>query len=165
MNALLRFGLPFLLVLGLILGLTSWWTTAGGPRGEPTPIDWEGPFELGQHVRLSGLAHYGATVTLNTPATLFDEARQHFVFGLFPAHDAAGREIRVLVRTERPPERLVSYEVMTIDGVVAPPIPETVPANVQTLMSESAGYWFADDVVVVEPVRIESDGEVWTPTP
>ena len=163
MKPVWNFLLPFIGIVGVggaVLGFSA--TGAfDEPLGPPEEIDWSLPFEPGDHIRLEGMAHYTATVTQDYPADWFRDAETVHLFGFFEPLDAEGREIKMLVRTPRQPERLVSYELMTIEGVVQPLMPETVPASTETLMGEGGGYWFDDFVVVIEPHTIEAADGTW----
>lgn len=113
-------------------------------------------------IRLQGTAHYPATLTQRLPATMFREDRTYYVFGFFPENQTGAREIPVLVRTQRPPEKLVSYETMVVEGRLGPLTERTVPSGSESLLGENAGYFFAEPVWLLEPVRIEHEDGVWT---
>jgi len=158
---------------GIVIGLGLATLVAGGAiawvvvqrRGPPetfAEVDFEhlDPRDA-RWIRLRGMAHYPATLTQRLPETTFAEARTYYVFGFFPENRTGDREIPVLVRTQRPPERLVSYETITIEGRLGPLTERTVPSGSESLLGENAGYFFAEPVWLLEPVRIESEDGVW----
>lgn len=113
-------------------------------------------------VRLKGTAHYRATITQREAATLFREERTLYVFPFFPVNETADRAIPVLVRAARPPERLVAYETMVVEGRLRPPTRDVLPPQTEGSLSEKTGYFFADGLWVLDATRIESEDGVWT---
>ncbi len=112
-------------------------------------------------IRLQGQAHYPSTITQRVPETAFRPARTYYVFAFFPEHQTDAREIPVLVRTQRQPDRIVSYEAMTIEGRLVPPGKQAVPPGTESMLGEKRGYFFAEPLWVLEPVRIVSEDGVW----
>ncbi|MCB9666099.1 MAG: hypothetical protein H6732_18470 [Alphaproteobacteria bacterium] len=108
-------------------------------------------------VRLEGTAHYEARLTQREPASLLAPERTRYVFGFFPVNDTSDREIPVLVRTSRPPERLVSFETMTVEGHLHPITRRDLPPEAETMFGERSGYFFADRVLLLDAVRVVSE--------
>ena len=117
-------------------------------------IDPEEPF-----VRVRGTAHYPVVIRQEQPGNLLMPARTFYLFPLFPEGEVDDREVRVLVRTERAPERLVSYEELALEGRVSFPTADKVPWATEIEMGKRSGYFFSDRVVLIEPWRIEVAGE------
>lgn len=114
-----------------------------------------------RHVRLTGMAHYGSTFEQVVPPGLLTDGARYYVFAFFPEHDVDSRGIRLLVRTQRPPERLVSYEIMTVQGTLHPLRPSMVPPSSESMLMDRTGYWFEDGILVLQADRIESEDGVW----
>lgn len=158
-GVLVGLGLAAVAVGGVVAGVVS------SRSGPPAVFATSGFGDLDPRqkrwIRLEGTAHYPATLTQNLDATMFREERTYYVFAFFPVHDTSSREIPLLVRTQRPPERLVSYETMTIEGRLGPLTERTVPSGSEKLLGEKVGYFFAEPVYLLEPVRIVSEDGIW----
>ncbi len=159
MRRALVFIVPFTAVL--LLGLTALGASQGWMqeevRGEATYIAFDALGDAPDVVRVSGMAHYTSVVTQQVPGGLLREPQTWYLFGLFAPYDTEGRNIRLLVRTQRPPEHLVSFELMTIEGRLQRPTLHNVPFDTEILLGKgSSGYFFADDMLLVEPWHIES---------
>jgi len=141
----------------------AWWVQRPAPRGEPvemplSEIDPEQPF-----VRVRGTAHYAVVIRQEQPGNLLVDAKTWYLYPLFPEGEVEDREVRVLVRTERAPERFVSYEDMVIEGRVSFPTSDEVPFGTEIEMGKRAGYFFSDRLVLLEPWRIDVAEEApWT---
>lgn len=163
MRRWLPFVIPFILILAL--GATAWWMTHRdqdfGRDGPVLEVDFAALELSSGPVRLSGMAHYRGTIVQKVPATVLSEEQTWYVFPLFPVYDTDNREVRVLVRTQRPPEKIISYEIMTLEGRPREVTPERVPFSTEILMGQQADYFFADEVILIEPWRITVDEEVW----
>ncbi len=162
MRGAAQFLVPFGLTLIAGFGLLGWMSYAPPPSGAPVSVplaelSLSGP----RYVSVSGVAHYGSVVTQRTQGGLLAEPATWSLFGLFPDGDLAGREIKVLVRTMRAPERLVSFEYLTVEGALMPPDPRLVPMAVRDALADGGEWWLADDVLVLDPVRIVSEDGVW----
>lgn len=158
MNKALAFLVPFVLIVLVGVG-TWWWSQRPEPRGNPVEmplydIDPSEPF-----VRVRGTAHYPVVIKQHEPGGLLTSPRTFYLFPLFPEGDTQGREVRVLVRTLREPERLVSYEVMAIEGRVSFPTKEKVPFQTEIELGKRSDYFFSDSMVLLEPWRVEVEGE------
>jgi hypothetical protein len=162
----LPFAIPFAAIVAAGIGASL---IVG--RGEPpctvhvaVPVDALDP-ELDGCVATAGQAHYEAVIQQTFGGGLFGEDQHKYLFPLMPAGNTEEREVRVLVLTERAPERLVAYEQMELTGRVVRATPERVPYSAEIQLGKAGGYFFTDDMVVVLPDRITSDGEVWVPSP
>lgn len=161
MKRWLPFIVPFVLVLSV--GVPIWALTRPPelPRGEPVEqhvddLDPSTPF-----TRVTGMAHYSTVVKQTVPGGLFGEKRTFYLFPFFAEDDVHNRAIRVLVRTQRPPERNVDLEVLTLDGHVTLLTPDKVDYSVEIKMGKQSSYFFTDGMMILEPWRIESEDGVW----
>ncbi len=143
-------------VVGAAL-VVLWQTTE--PRGDPVPAELEDLDISVPFVRVSGMAHYPVVIRQTIPGRPFSPEKQLYVFPLFGPHDTEGRAVRVLVRTARKPDDLVSYEFMTLEGHVSVPTPDKVPFSTEVALGKRSDYFFTDDMVLLEPWRIEVEGE------
>ena len=139
---------PFFLVAGGAIGLW-WWDRGALPGFDPTPHPVEVAEVTRNHrgVRLAGTAHY--------EVRLRQRMRGGETYAIFPfmkTGDTMTREIRVLVRTQRMPEDMVTYEDLVVDGLARPPGRLVSPEIMEQL--EAGGYHFADDFVLVEAFDI-----------
>lgn len=154
------FVVPFT-VVAAVAGAASvlWWTFAGAPCDSYTPADFFDLHPSTRCVRTEGTAHYDVVVTQTVPGNGFFPDRTYYVYGLFPKGNTDEREIRILVRSERQPERMVSYETMAIEGRLLPMDFRKVPFDTERLMGQRSNYFFGDQMFLIEPDRIEVDGE------
>ena len=113
-------------------------------------------------VRVTAQAHYQVVIKQKIPGNLLEPDRELYLFPLFEEHQTDDRAIRLLVRTERPPDRLVSFESMTVSGRLLPVTYDEVPAGTEVQIGKRADYFFEDGMLLLVPDRVESDGEVWT---
>ena len=67
----------------------------------------------------------------------------------------------MLVRTARKPERFVAYEYMTLEGRLSLPTSDKVPFSTEIELGKRSEYFFTDEMVLLEPWRIEVEDEVW----
>ena len=165
MKRYLPFIIPFVVIVAagggaaLILRETD-------PRGEAVDVEIAELDASQRFVRVRGMAHYTSTVTQHYPGNLFMEPRDVFLFPLFDEDGGSnGRSIRLFVRTERKPEDLVSYEVMTLEGYLQPATAELVPWEVEVQLDKETEYFLADEVLVLDPWRIEAEDGVWVKDP
>jgi len=155
----LWFFVPFTLVSGLGLGAATWMWVAGSPCSTYVPVDF---FDLDPSVRCvrtEGNAHYQVVVTQVVEGNGFFDDQTYYVYGLFPKGNTEDREIRVLVRTARAPEKYVSFESMVVEGRLLPMDYRKVPFDTETRMGKTSNYWFSDRVMLLEPDRIRVDGD------
>ena len=163
MKRYLVFLVPFVTIVAVGGGAKVWVELGRGvPRGEPVDVELA---DLGldtPFVRVKGMAHYPVIIKQTRPGNLLVDDETVWLWPLFEAHDTKSRSIRVLVRAPREPENLVAFEYMTMEGHVSPITADKVPWSTEIQLGKRSEYWFSDDMVLLEPWRIESDGEVWT---
>ena len=163
---LLPFAIPFVAIVAA--GLGAYLVLGRGPGPCAThasvPLDALDPEEEGC-VATTGQAHYEAVIRQTQRGGWLGEDRHAYLFPLMPNGRTDEREVRVLVLTERPPEHLVAYESMELTGRVVRATPERVPYSAEIQLGRSGGYFFTDDMVVLLPDGISSDGDHWTPEP
>ena len=114
-------------------------------------------------VRVKGMAHYPIVINQRVPGNLFFEEKTYYLFGFFAPNDSNERAIRIIVRTERPPPNLVSYENMTIEGHISFPNQDKVPFETEIELGKKTAYFFIDEMLLLEPTKITVDDDVWTP--
>lgn len=130
------------------------------PPAEIPDADWATLSPDDRWVRLKGTLHYEAMLTTTEGGGLFGEPTTWRLVGFFPVNDTVDREIRVLLKTTRPPEKLVTYETLTAEGRLVPPTRRTLSPRAETLLSEKVGYFFADELRILEVTRlVTEDGE------
>ncbi|MEN0061900.1 MAG: hypothetical protein AAGA48_07085 [Myxococcota bacterium] len=112
-------------------------------------------------VRLKGQAHYDVVLKEFTPGNAFVDEQTVHLFPLFPVDGLDERGIRVLVRTERVPERLVNLETMTLSGRLSPMTTADVPIGAEAQLGRSGGYFFEDFAMVLVPDEVRSGDDVW----
>jgi hypothetical protein len=100
-------------------------------------------------IRIRGTAHYRGVVHQKVPASIISDAKEFWVYALFPVNDTEGREVKVLVRSETKPPSRVDFEFVVLEGWVDPPKAHTVPMFTQQMMSRSGYFW--DDLLVLTP--------------
>jgi len=108
-------------------------------------------------VRVKGMAHYGSTIKQTVPGNLFRETKKNHLHGFFPPMDTRGRAIPLFLQTQRPADRLASYEGLTVEGRLVPPTSRTLPPSTEVMLSKHSEYWFGDDLLMLEPDRIFSE--------
>lgn len=140
---------PFCLVASAAIGVV-WWDRGAPPGFNPTPH----PVELAEitrdhrGVRLTGTAHYEVRLRQK-----MEGGDVYTLFPLMKSGDTMSREIKVLVRTQRTPEDMVTYEDMVVDGLARPP-GRLVSPDVRDKLEEG-GYHFAEGFVLVEAFAIK----------
>lgn len=166
MRRWLFFVVPFALVSTVGIGVIAYFWVVGWPCESYTPVDF---FDLDPRtrcVRTRGSAHYEVVLDTKIAGNGFFADQHYYVFGLFPPGNNQEREIRVLVRTERPPERMVSFEEMEIEGRLIPMDYRKIPFDAETQMGRRSNYYFSDRIYLLEPDRILVSGEPdWVRTP
>jgi hypothetical protein len=162
---LLPFFIPFTLVLtvGLTLALRAKYGDPTRHYGPYEEVEYEDISISTPDIRVKAMAHYPIVINQRVPGNLFFEEKNYFLYALFAPYDTKERAIRVIVRTERPPPSLVSYEYMTIEGHLSFPTQEQVPFETEIELGKKTDYFFVDEMLLLEPTSIEVDGEVWTP--
>jgi hypothetical protein len=155
----LYFFVPFTLVSGIGVAVATWWWVAGTPCDSYVDTEFFDLTPATRCVRVHGTAHYEVVVTQVVEGNGFFEDQTYYVYGLFPEGNAEEREIRVLVRSGRAPERYVSFEDMTLEGRLLPMDYRKVPFDTETRMGAKSNYFFSDRILLLEPDRIAVDGE------
>ena len=152
---------PLVLVLGLPLrvfllsaaGFVGFvWWDRGAPPGFQPPAEPVAVADITRNhrgVRVEGTAHYGVKLVQKAGDSTW------YLFPLFEPGDTASRDIRVVVRTQRKPGELYSFEDLQVEGLARPP-GTLMPRSTQDQLT-SRGYTFSPDFVLVE--------EFATPTP
>jgi hypothetical protein len=141
---MLAVGVPILGVLGAAVAFA--WIDRGAPPGFRPPVV---PIELSEvtrdskGVRLVGTAHY-----LGIRQTVSGGGPDHYVFALFPTGDTQSRSIHVLVRTTRPPEDLLDYADITVEGLARAPGYEIPVTTIEAIRKR--GYTLEHDAVLIE---------------
>ena len=133
---------PFFLVVGVTVGII-WWDN-GAPPGFRPPVKDVSVTEITREnrgVRLQGTAHYELRIQQKEGDDLY------MIYPLFPPGDTMGRDVRVLVRTRRVPDRLVGYEDVTVEGLARPPGRLVPGAVIDALLDR--GYSVQEDFVLV----------------
>ncbi|NCG21304.1 MAG: hypothetical protein GWP91_20030 [Rhodobacterales bacterium] len=161
MKRALTFIIPFTIVFSI--GATIWWMTLPPtfPRGEAVAMEVADVYLEQPFVRLEGVAHYEVVLRQKPQGRLFGDDKTYFLFPFFAKNNESDRAIRVMVRTTRPPERLVNYEHMAIEGYLSLPSEVKVPYSSEITIGKRSDYFFTDEMLLLEPWLIESDGEVW----
>jgi len=149
-KALLTVLIPFVIVAASALAY-HWWDTGALPGMKPAyhtvSLDTIDLDDRG--VRLQGTAHFEVRLWQT-----MEDGEQFYVFPLMAPGDTTGREIRVLVRTDRAPDDLSTYEDMIVDGLARPPGRIVGPTIKKSLTNH--GYTFADKVILVLGHEIRS---------
>lgn len=132
---------PFVVVASIGLGV-YWWDRGALPGFRPPTVDVTVKEINREHrgVRLKGTAHYELRI--------LQEKGTYILYPLMERGDTTSKEIHVLVRSHKVPDRLTSFEDVTVEGFARPP-GRSVPRSVADALMER-GYYFEADVVLVE---------------
>jgi len=131
-------------------------------RGEPVDVTFDELLDdPPRFARMKIKAHYDTTVRQDVPAGLMRDEATYYVFGAFPVASDAEKAIPLLVRTQRPPDRIVSFEVMTVEGRLGKIDLRKIPPSTEDVMGDKSPYWFSDDILLLEAWKVTSDGDVW----
>ncbi len=151
-KALLSVLIPFALVTGGAVGY-HYWDTGALPGMKPAfrPVSLDSISAESRGVRIRGTAHYEIQLHQN-----FDGGERFHIFPLMAPGDTMGREIKVLVRTQRDPEELVTYEDLIVDGLARPAGGRVGPKVIDALRGQ--GYSFADRVILIEGMDVRTPG-------
>ncbi len=146
---------------------------AGLVLRELLPRTWGAPEEVAfndldpakaRHVKVKGVGHYESLVSQIAPAGIITDNLKFYTFAFMAEGEDTSREVRVIVRTQREPPRMVDLEYMTVEGVLSPLDPRRVPPATEDAMAQRGGFQFAEPVWLLEPVRIwTEDGEYVEP--
>ena len=122
-----------------------WWDRGAPPGFDPTPVPvaFDALTRAHRGVRVKGTAHYAVRLKQK-----MEGGEMFTLFPLLAHEDVMGREIKVLVRTQRFPENLVTYENLVVDGLARPPGRLVGPEIREAL--EEGGYHFSDNYVLIE---------------
>jgi hypothetical protein len=146
MDRWLLFGAGALAVLASI-GFVGWSLM---PRQRIPPVD--ATFEELDPdlpaIRIQGTAHYRGVIIQRSRSAISFEPETMYVYGLFPVGDTEGREVRILVRTDRRPAARVDFEYVEVEGFFDAPRPHTLPFGSEEQMA-GANYFFHPDVRVL----------------
>ena len=161
--------LPFLLPFGAIVaagaGAKAWSVVmTEAPCGSFTEVTLDELHPDSGCVRVDGQAHYEVVVRQTVPGNLLRDSETLFLFPLFSEGDTSERAVRILVRTEREPEDLISFETMTVAGRVELVTADKVPFGTEIEIGKRSDYFFTHDMLLLVPEEITVDGEVWSRT-
>ncbi len=157
----LPFLVPFVSIVVVGVGVKFW---VSGEDLVPQPVvqtDFANLDPDEHFIRIEGMAHYPVVINQTVPGNLFTDDKTYYLFPLFSKHDTSDRAIRIMVRTTRKPERMVSYEFMALEGRISFPDHRKLPFSTEIEIGKRSDYFFTDEMVLLEPWKIESDGEVW----
>ena len=162
MKRYLPFLVPFVLIVVVGVGVKFWVSRAELIPQPVVDTDFANLDPRVSNVRIRGMAHYPVVIRQTVPGNLFTSEKTYYLFPLFPEHDTSDRAIRVMMRTVRPPEDLVSYEIMTVEGRISAPDHYKLPFSTEIAIGQRSDYFFTDQMVLLEPWKIASAGEIWT---
>ncbi len=140
-------------VAALLIALISyflWWNRLPpfDGHGEPVPMAITEVLASMEEVQVEGTAHLPIRISRTWPAGFLRKERVLFFFPLFEKKDITSKKIHLMVATDTPPERLVSFEDMTVAGWARPPAARMDAASEQAFID--AGYTFAEQYVLIE---------------
>tara|TARA_Y100000589_G_C26730374_1_gene457436 strand:- start:40 stop:531 length:492 start_codon:yes stop_codon:yes gene_type:complete len=156
MNRAIIIGIVGVLLAGSGSLITAWWMSRPVVHPEPVDVTFDSLSNQLGPVRLSGTAHYVALVKQDVEATLFQEAKTVYSFGLFPKGEVSSKEIRVLIRTDEPIPKNIDFGYMTYTGYLEQPTRATVPFQMERILGEKTGYFFSPDLLVLRPWHQEA---------
>ncbi|HJN72737.1 MAG TPA: hypothetical protein QGF58_02275 [Myxococcota bacterium] len=141
------------LYISLAIGLLTFllwsariWPFDGHP--EPEDVAWQDLRVEQDAVRVKGTAHYTLRVSQERAGRFGRPDRTWFVAPFMKPGDTSSTLIEVVVASTVEPERLVSYEDMTVEGYALPKASAMTPALEEAF--KNAGYSFVDDYFVIE---------------
>ena len=156
------FVIPFVFVAGIGSAAFVLMQPHALERGTPVVTSVDDVHIEQQFVRVEGMAHYGALVKQRVPPRFpWQDEQIFYVFPLFSETDQENRAIRLMVRVDREPEKFVHYEFMTVEGHLALPTEEKLPYSTEISIGKASSYFFTDDLLLLEPWKIESEDGVW----
>jgi len=128
-----------------------YWDTGALPGMDPPfyPVTVQSIDYEDRGVRIPGTAHF----EIKLFQTLDDGTRWN-VFPLMAPGDMTGREIKVIVRTQREPPELVDYEALEVEGLARPP-GGRIGSKIFDLLTEK-GYFFVEKVVLIEATSLHA---------
>ncbi len=136
--------IPFAIVATSVVGYV-WWDRGAPPGFNPTPhpVSVSDITRSHRGVRVQGTAHFVVRMHQTMP-----DGQRIWVFPVMEPGDTLGREIKVLVRSKTGPDKLTTFEDMTIEGLARPPGRLVDPKTREVFLE--GGYDFADGYVLVE---------------
>lgn len=137
----------------LALGLLTFflWSARIGPfsgHAEPEDVAWEDLRVEQDVVRVKGTAHFTIRVSQERTGRFGRPDRTWYVAPFMKRGDTTSTTIEVIVATTVPPDRLSSFEDMTVEGYALPKASAMTPALEEAF--KNAGYSFVDDYFVIE---------------
>ena len=142
---------PFVLVAAVALGIYTW-DNGALPFMRPAAVDVSVEdinYDDYRGVRVKGTAHYELRIQQKEGDQLYT------MYPLFPPGDTIGRDVRVIVRTKKVPDRLLGFEDVTVEGLARPP-GRLVPSAVTDALLER-GYSIQDDFVLINEFDEEDE--------
>ena len=135
---------PFAVVALAVVAFV-WWDRGAPPGFNPTPhpVLVSDVTRTHRGVQLQGTAQFVVRVNQTMP-----DGEVIWVFPLMEPGDTLGRDIKVLVRSTRGPDKLTTFEDMMVEGLARPP-GRLVDPKTRELFLEG-GYDFAEGYVLVE---------------
>ena len=112
-------------------------------------ITFDDIFDVEGRVEITALAHYTVVIHQTTPASGCRESEEHWLYAVFPPNDPQNRAINLLVQSPIPPESLVSFEPLTITGVIQRAAPPIVPFDTEIKFGERSNYYFVDNTMLI----------------
>lgn len=101
-----------------------------------------------EEVEVRGTAHLPVRLSRTWPAGFLRKERTLFFFPLFEEKDTKSRKIILMVASDTPPDRLSSFEDMTVAGWARPPAARMDAASEKAFID--AGYTFAEHYALIE---------------
>jgi len=137
----------------LLIALISyflWWNRLPpfDGHGEPVPVAITDVLASMEEVQVQGTAHLPIRISRTWPPGFLRKERVLFFFPLFEKKDITSKKIHLMVATDTPPDRLVSFEDMTVAGWARPPAARMDAASEQAFID--VGYTFAEEYVLIE---------------
>ena len=149
-------GIVCVLLVGSGAAGLTWWINQPVVHPEPVDVTFDTLASNLGPVRLTGTAHYVALVKQDVDASLLEEAKTIYSYGLFPKGDVSSKEILVLIRTDEPIPKNIDFGYMVYEGYLEVPTRVTVPFQMERVLGEKTGYFFSPDLLVLRPWHQEA---------
>jgi hypothetical protein len=152
-----KLAVPFAMMVVALVGFFLWMNRLPPFDVHPEPVDTAlVDLRVDQEaVRITGTAHYPLLVSYVVPAAWGRPAQKRWLFPMFGHQDTMGRTIVAMVSSPLEPERLVTYEDMTVEGEARTPR-IAVTLGVEHAFRD-AGYQFQEDYVLVVVYQEDAD--------
>ena len=140
----------FFALLLIMVSYFLWWNRLPPFDGHSAPVE-VALSEVDaamEEVQVVGTAHLPIRLSRTWPAGILRKERTLFFFPLFEKQDTTSRKIHLMVASDTPPDRLTSFEDVTIEGWARPPAARMDTASEKAFMD--AGYTFAETYVLIE---------------